>query len=300
MSGGSRFLSPLINWEEKNKSVPFWSNAMKYFVSFFLLIGMFLIPVTATAHTTILIPQIDKNGEKSVKVLHFHPATGSGLMGIRLGVEDTKELKGLESIFLIYEKEEKKLDAVAIPDYYTVRGERRETYTIPVNRESGFLKPGDYVIVVKHKAHWKKYEGLYRQKVAKFCLNYLVGINSWSNRVLKNMPEIIPLVQPDRVSAGTLFRAEAINEEGQRIPHAKINIEYLNYRLRDAVLDTTAAGFIDENIADITIFTDSSGSFSFIPTRAGLWTFTLVDGDSDKLIQGKELAYDSSISILVK
>ncbi len=273
---------------------------MKYFVTLFLFFGMILIPVTAAAHTTTFIPQIDKNGEKSVKVLHFHPVTGSGLMGIRLGVEDTKDLKGLESIFLIHEKEEKKLDAVAIPDYYTVRGERRETYTIPINRESGFFKPGDYVIVVKHKAHWKKYEGLYRQKVAKFCLNYLLGINSWSNRVLKNMPEIIPLVQPDRVSAGTLFRAEAVNEEGQRISHAKINIEYLNYRLGAAKLDTTAAGFIDESIADITVFTDSSGSFSFIPTRAGLWTFTLVDGDNDKLIQGKELAFDSSISILVK
>ena len=271
---------------------------MKYFATLFFIIVLF--PVSATAHTTTLIPHIDKDGQKSVKVLHFHPSTGSSLMGIRLGAEDSKDLKGLDSIFIIHEEEEKKLHTVAIPDYYTVRGEKRETYTIPINKKSGFFKPGDYIIVVKHKAHWKKHEDLYRQKVAKLCLNYLGVISYWPNRVLKNMPEIIPLVQPYNVYAGSLFRAEAVNDEGRRIPHAKIQIEYLNYTLGDTELDTTTAGFIKEDIGDTIIFTDSNGSFSFVPPREGVWTFTLVDGDNNKFIQGKRLEYDSSLSILVK
>ena len=125
-------------------------------------------------------------------------------------------------------------------------------------------------------------------------------ISDWLNRVLKNIPEIIPLVQPYNVYAGSLFRAEAVNDEGKQISHAKIEIEYLNYTVGDTELDTTTAGFIAEDIADTFIFTDSNGSFSFIFPRKGLWTFTIVDGDNNKFIQGKRLEYDSSLSILVK
>jgi uncharacterized GH25 family protein len=270
---------------------------MQYFLNLFIIV---LFPASAIAHTTALIPHINKDGQKTFKVLHFHPATGSDLMGIRLSVEDSKDIKGLDSIFVIHEKEARKLHSAAIPDYYTVRGEKRETYTIPINKKSGFFKPGDYIIVVTHKAHWKKYEGCYRQKVAKFCLNYLGFITNEPNRVLMNMPEIIPLVQPDSVYAGSLFRAEAVNDEGKRIPHAKIQIEYLNYTLGDTELDTTTGAFIKEDIAETVIFTDINGSFSFVPLRKGLWTFTLLDGDDNKFIQGKRLEYDSSISIQVK
>lgn len=271
---------------------------MKYFVILFSIVVLF--PISAIAHTTALIPHINKDGRKTVKVLHFHPFAGANLMGIRLGAEDSKDLKGLDSIFIIHDKEERDLQAVATPDYYTVRGEKRGTYTIPINKKSGFFKPGDYIIVVKHKAHWKKNEDLYRQKVAKLCLNYYGVTSDWPNRVLKHMPEIIPLVQPYSVYAGSLFRAEAVNDEGRQIPHAKIQIEYLNYTPGDTELDTTTAGFIKEDIGDTIIFTDSSGSFSFIPPRKGLWTFTLVDGDNNKFIQGKRLEFDSSLSIVVK
>ena len=274
------------------------SRPMQYFVTLFFIIVLF--PTSAIAHTTTLIPHINKDGQKTVKVLHFHPSTGSGLMGIRLSVEDSKDIKGLDSIFIIHEKKKIKLHDVAIPDFYTVRGEKRGTYTIPINKKSGFFKPGDYIIIVTHKAHWKKHEDLYRQKVAKFCLNYFGVITNWPNRVLRNMPEIIPLVQPYSVYAGSLFRAEAVNDEGKRIPHAKIQIEYLNYTVGDTELDTTTDGFITEDIADTVIFADSNGSFSFIPLRKGLWTFTLVDGDDNKFIQGKRLEYDSSLSVLVK
>jgi len=271
---------------------------MKYLTALFFMVVLF--PISAIAHTTTLIPHVNKDGRKTVKVLHFHPFTGSNLMGIRLGVEDSTYLKGLGSVFIIHDGKEKNLQAVAIPDYYTVRGEKRETYTIPVNKKSGFFKPGDYIIVVKHKPHWKKNEDLYRQIVAKLCLNYYGVTTDWPQRVLKNMPEIIPLVQPYNVHAGSLFRAESINDEGRQIPHAKIRIEYLNYRPGDLELNTSTAGVIKEDIGDTVIFTDSSGSFSFIPPKEGIWTFTLVDGDNNKFIQGKRLEFDSSLSIMVK
>ncbi len=273
---------------------------MKYIISLFLTAALFLLPAAAAAHTMVLIPRVDQNGRKTVKAVFFHPAIGDNIMGIRLGVDDSSKLKGLDEIYMIHEKQKKTLNHTAVPDYYTVRDEKRESYTIRLNKESGFFKPGDYIIVVKHKPHWKKHEGLYREKVAKLCLNYFGVTSDWPDRVLKNMPEIIPLVQPYSVQAGTIFRAEAVNEKGRRIPHAEINIEYLNYPAAETELETSKEGFLEEELADTTVFTDGSGSFSFIPPRKGLWTFTLVNGDSGKLIQGKEVEYDSSLSVLVK
>ncbi|MBW1645004.1 MAG: DUF4198 domain-containing protein [Deltaproteobacteria bacterium] len=273
---------------------------MSKLVSFFLLAGWLLCGPAVWAHTTILIPQAGKNGRQVIKVLHFHPVTGAGLMGIRLGVEDRRDLKGLAAIYLVHEGEEKKLDAIAVPDYYTVRGERRATYSIPVDKKSGFFRPGDYIIVVKHRPHWKENEGLYRQKVAKYYLNLHGLMTDWPRRVLKKMPEIIPLVPPFNVTAGSLFRAEAVNENGRPLPHARINIEYLNYPLGATALAATAAPFLPAELADTIVFTDSAGGFAFVPPRKGLWTLTLVDGDQQQTIGGRELQFDSSLSIMVK
>lgn len=268
-----------------------------HLVTLFSLIVLF--PAYTGAHTTTLIPHIDQDGHRSLKVLHFHPASGSGLKGIRLGVEDTKNIKGLNSIFVIHNGQKRQLDDIAIPDSYTVRGENRESYTIPIDKKSGFFNPGDYIVVVQHQPHWKKNEGIYRQKVTKFCLNQFNLVTDWHKRVLRNMPEVIPLVQPYSLYAGSIFRAEVVNDEGNFIPHAKIQIEYLNYPMGDRELNTTT-GFISDDIADTFIFTDNHGGFSFIPPREGLWTFTLVDGDNNKFLQGKKLEYDSSLSILVQ
>ena len=255
----------------------------------------------ADAHTTVLFPLTDKNGRKIVKVIHFHPATGSGLMGIRLGIDDSPKLKGLEEIFLIHRHKKQDLSSQAIPDYYTVRGEKRETYSIPVNRQSGFFKPGDYILVVVHKVHWKKSEGLYRQKVAKLCLNFSGVVTDWPQRVLRGMPEIIPLVQPYSVHAGTLFRAEAVDDEGRPLAHARVEIEYFNYPMGDRELVTTGGSArLDSELAESVVFTSGDGSFSFIPPKKGLWTFTLVDGDDNRLFQGKRFEFDSSLSLLVK
>jgi uncharacterized GH25 family protein len=107
----------------------------------------------------------------------------------------------------------------------------------------------------------------------------------WPIRVLDGMPELIPQVQSRNDYAGTLFRDESGNEAGRRIPHAKINIEYLNYRSGKTELGTTTAGFVKEDIDENIIFADGSGSFSFISPRKGFWTFTLMDGDNRKAIR---------------
>ncbi len=260
--------------------------------------SVLMFPVYSRAHTTALIPKVSKDHGKTIKVIHFSPADGSNIMGIRLGAEDTRKLKGLDSIFVVHKGKVQNLDEKVVPDYYTVRGEKRETYTIPINRANSFSRAGDYVVVVKHPPHWKQQLGFYKQKITKSFINIGGLLTDWPNRVLENEPEIIPLVAPHTIHAGALFRAEAVNDRGKKIPNAKIFVEYLNYALGDNALETNPH-IANEQFAQSTVFADSNGVFAFIPSRAGVWTLTLVDGDADRMVNGKKLSYDSSLSLSV-
>ncbi len=266
---------------------------------FLMIAAALFIPNCVTAHTTAHIPHAMEDGSNSVKVIHFNPYAGANIIGIRLGVKDTTSLKGLDSIFVIHKGKKRDLNEIAIPDFYTVKDVKRGTYSIPINKKNGFAKAGDYIIVVKHSPHWKEQLGYYKQKLTKSFINYGGFITDWPKRVLDNEPEIIPLTPPYAVYTGTLFRAEAVNDKGKSIPHAEILIEYLNYTMGSTALDTSSPLLINEYLGNITIFADSNGTFSFIPAKEGVWTFTLVDGDDNKTIDGKVLSYDSSVSIMV-
>ncbi len=268
--------------------------------TFLMFVAALFIPDCLMAHTTTLIPHAMEDGSNSVKIVHFNPYAGANIMGIRLGEQDTESLKGLDSIFVIHKGKKRDFKEIVIPDFYTVRDVKRETYSIPINRENGFAKAGDYIIVVKHLPHWKKQLGYYKQKLTKSFINYGGFITDWPKRVLDNEPEIIPLTPPYGVYSGTLFRAEAVNDKGEKIPHAEILIEYLNYTMGSTALDTDNPFLVNEYLGNITIFADSNGTFSFIPPNEGVWTFTLVDGDDNKTIDGKVLSYDSSVSIMVQ
>lgn len=265
-----------------------------------VVVLMFLFPVGVAAHTTTLIPLTDKNGSRVIRVVHFNPHAGAQIMGVRLGVKDSKTLKGLASIYAIHNGKKVDLHKILVPDYFTVRDGKAEAYTLPVGRRHGFARAGDYVIVVAHLPHWKKDFDHYKQKIAKVFINNGGMISDWPNRLLDKAPEIVPLVPPCAVFPGTLFRAEAVNDTGAKIPHAQISVEFLNYKTS---LDGIVPGdpiLAQSDRGKLIIFTDSSGTFSFIPPIAGVWTFTLVDGDADRTLNGKELSYDSSVSILVK
>jgi len=267
--------------------------------SLLILALVFWAPAWGLAHTTTLIPHCLEKGIDSIKVIHFNPSFGDDIMGIRLGVKDSPVLKGLEEIYVIHKGEKQSLNEAVTADFCTVRELTRETYSIPISRKNGFFRAGDYIIVVQHAPHWKKQLDYYQMKIGKSFINYGGLITDWPHKVLDNMPEIIPLVPPFQVYPGTLFQAEAVNEKGERIPHAKILIEYLNYPLAGSALDTAIPLLANRQLVNTSIFADAGGTFSFIPPREGVWTFTLMDGDDGQNFNGKKVRYDSSISILV-
>ncbi len=259
---------------------------------------MFFSPVLSTyAHTTVLFPD-NLEGDKGIMIVHFHPYEGNGLMGIKLHVSDADELKGIESIYSIHEGKQIDCSAHALPVFFKVRNKIRQGYFVPIRVLGG--QSGDHVLVVRHLPHWKKNLGIYIQKVSKYYLNNGGRLTDWPHRLLTGAPELIPLVPPYAVYTHTIFRAETMDDQGKYIPHAKIHVEFLNYEIKNLELIENNPILSLRDLGDTVIFTDSKGIFSFIPPFAGIWTFTLVNGDNNLKINNKELSFDSSISIKVK
>lgn len=251
------------------------------------------------AHTTVIFPDTGKNGLHNLMVVHFMPWPGENIMGIRLHVKDTPAVKGLESMTMIHDGKRTDMSSLAVPAEYTVKKGKGACYRIPLSRKL-ISRAGDYVFIVKHIPHWKKYLGFYICKVSKFYINRGGLVTDWPNRLLEDAPEIIPLSPPSSVYEGTLFRAYVVDDTGKSIAHARIHAEFLNYKTGESSLDITAPTLSHRDMGDAVLFSDSSGAFSFVPPVEGVWTFTLVDGDSGMMINGKKLRYDSSISIAVK
>ncbi len=266
---------------------------------FAAIIIMLLATAYASAHTTVIFPHTTENGARNLMVAHFLPWYGDNIKGIRFNKKDTVDVKGIESISLIHNGEERDISGLAVPGFLEVRHGRGECYAVPLKRKI-IPRAGDYIFVVKHAPHWKGHKDIYVGKISKFFINNAGLITDWPHRVLKEAPEIIPLSAPDSVYAGTLFRAEAVDDKGEHIPHGKIHVEFLNYKINDRGIADSGPLLENKKAGDTFLFTDGSGAFSFVPPREGVWTFTLVDGGRDIKINGKKLQYDSSISLQVK
>ncbi len=264
-----------------------------------IVLTMVLLPVVALAHTTVIFPQAGTNGIRNLMVVHFMPWPGENIMGIRLHARDTSTVKGLESMTVIHDGREQDISNLAVPHRYTVRNGTGECYKIPLSRKM-ISRAGDYIFVVRHMAHWKKKLGFYICKISKFYINRGGLVTDWPNRVLKGSPEIIPLSSPAGVYEGTVFRAYAVDDRGQSIPHARIHVEFLNYKTGEKGIDAANRILSQRAMGDVILFSDTDGAFSFVPPVAGIWTFTLVDGDHDMKIDGEKVQYDSSVSIAVK
>jgi uncharacterized GH25 family protein len=263
------------------------------------LIAVLLLPLVAAAHTTVIFPETGKNGKVNLRVVHFMPWRGDSIMGIRLHQNDTATVKGLESISMIHDGIETDISDIARPAMCTVKDGKRECYEIPLSRNM-ISRAGDYIFVVEHILHWKKHLGYYIKKISKFFINQGGLVTDWPNRVLKDAPEIIPLSPPGSVYTGTLFRAQVVDDKGELIPHARIHVEFFNYEMCEGGISAAAPILRNRDMGDLVLFSDNSGAFSFVPPKEGIWTFTLVDGDHNVMIDGKKLQYDSSVSIAVK
>ena len=253
--------------------------------------------LAVVAHTTIQTSET-ASGKATVKIMHFHPTNGGGLMGLKLGGEDTKDVKIINNVYYIHKGDKFNLKkSVSSFSLKNSEGSAPEL-SVQLDKNNGFRRGGDYIVVSKHIPHLK--EGKYYiQLVTKSFLNRGGFLTDWPNRVLDSMPEIIPLVNPNKVYEGDIFRGYIVNDNGEPISHGELHIEFLNYEIYNDSIGSEPK-FENKNFVERVIFSNNDGSFSFIPNKKGVWSITLLDGDKNRSIGGENLIFNSLITLEVK
>ena len=261
-----------------------------------LFLLLLTLVLSINAHTTIHATTQKSNGIE-VRIMHLYPPQGNRLMGLAIDSLDTPTIKGVEKVSLIHRG--KTTNVTPAVHTFSLSNDSTSSLALVVSLyEHHELKgAGDFIVVSQHIPHLKP-TGIYIQLVTKSFYNKNGFLTDWPNRVLVDMPEIIPLTNPTAFFKGDIFRAYAVDEKGEPIAHKKISIEFLNRSLTDSTLGATP--LIPQEQATTIVYTDSNGVFSFIPRAKGLWSFTLVDGDSGIIINNKELHFNSLLTLEVQ
>ncbi|MEE8093895.1 MAG: DUF4198 domain-containing protein [Gammaproteobacteria bacterium] len=153
---------------------------------------------------------------------------------------------------------------------------------------------GDYTYVLRPAPYYEEPEDKYIQQITKTVINVGGLPGSWDEPL--GLPvEIVPLDKPYANWEGGVFRAVVL-ANGKPVPHAEIEIEYLNHepqidqRRFDPEGRVTApqASFIN-----LSIRANAQGEVTIGLPKAGWWGICALDLDDDLQYNGKELSLDA-------
>lgn len=240
------------------------------------LIASGLLAAPASAHFQEILPSADVLPEGGAVVLDLvftHPMDRGPTMEMakpsRVGVT-----RGGETIDLTGTITERKFDG---------KSAWQVTYNL--------AEPGAAVFFVEPQPYWEPAEGKFIVHYAKVVVDSYASGEGWDAMV--GLPvEIEPLVRPTGLWTGNIFRG-IVRKNGQPVPFAEIEVEYVN--------DGSVAAPNDAFVTQV-IKADASGTFSYAIPRAGWWGFAaLVEGDQPmKSPEGKDAPVELGGLIWVK
>lgn len=259
------------------------------------------IVASVSAHFEVLYtPEVEVNS-KTVNITNYfsHPYDGNPLMESGRS-KDGKTLPPLE-VFMVYKGKKIDLSKDAKPVQYKTDESKGTGYDFTLSKDNGFRGAGDYAVFMVPSPYWEPAEDLYIQQITKIFINKGgFGTGDWSKKLTDNYTEIIPLVNPYYVISGGIFRAKVLDNSGNPVEGATVEIEYLN---SDVDMANHTIGKADKISNDkhgtAFVVTDVNGIFSFIPPKDGMWGFAALSAGSDKKFNGNELEQDPVIWIKV-
>ncbi len=223
-----------------------------------LLAIVLLLPAVllCMSHFQVLVPDRaivtrDGGGAISLDIRFTHPMAGGPLMHMdtprRFGVLHAGETTDLLS---------------------TLQAEQEDDCT-RYSASYELKAPGDHVFFLEPAPYWEPAEGKMITHYTKVVVNGFGLEEGWDELV--GLPvEIEPLVRPYGIWTGNCFRGIVRGPDGEPVPFAEIEVEYLN---ADDV--EIPAGPFETQV----IKADGAGVFSYALPRAGWWSFAaLVDG----------------------
>jgi len=239
-----------------------------------------LLPLAAQAHFVLPYAdqtQIERPGDVPLAVVFWHPFENGHVMDM-----DTPE-----AFYMIHNGE--KTDLADRLEAASFKGAENEgaayRASLPVKRS------GDYVLVTEPVPYYEQSEDIYIQQLTKVVFNRNELPTDWMNPV-GLATEIVPLVKPYNVVAGSSFTGQVLRE-GEPAAGVEIEIEYVA-----AVPDIEGFSTTEPTVGTmpgggIVAISDENGYFTFGVPKAGWWGFAALGSGPVTEHDGKELSQDA-------
>ena len=153
---------------------------------------------------------------------------------------------------------------------------------------------GDYSFVLTPEPYYEAEEDKYIQQITKTVINVGGVPGAWDQPMGLDV-EIVPLDKPYANWVGGIFRAVVL-ADGKPVPHAEIEIEYLNH---DPMLDKASfdpVGKVDppqDSFVTMSIRANAQGEVMIGLPKAGWWGICALDLDDGQLYKDKDLSVDA-------
>ena len=160
---------------------------------------------------------------------------------------------------------------------------------------------GDYVFVLEAAPYYESNEDKYIQQFTRTLVNVAGVPGNWAEPM--GLPaEILPLNKPYANWVGGVFRGVVL-ADGEPVPNAEIEIEYLNHELDTDALQFAQEPYVElpqDSYGTMTIFANERGEFTIGLPRAGWWGICALAVGADTEHEGKELSQDAVLWLQVK
>jgi cobalt/nickel transport protein len=153
---------------------------------------------------------------------------------------------------------------------------------------------GDYTYVLRPAPYYESGEDKYIQQITKTMIN-VGGIPGAWDEPLGLPVEIVPLDKPYANWVGGVFRAVVL-ANGEPVPHAEVEIEYLNHEPDLEARRFTPAGRVtapQDSFKTLSIRADANGQVIIGLPAAGWWGICALDLDDGLSHAGKDLSLDA-------
>ncbi len=260
----------------------------------------FLVLVTsfASAHFLMIYTpdSVVEGSEVPFTIVFTHPFNAGHTMNI--GENEAGEVKGFEEFFSVHKGKKTDVTAALEEITFTSLENSGTAFELTLKKDNGYRGGGDWAMVGVPAPYYEGSEDIYIQQITKFLINKGDIATDWDARVAEGYPEILPFVKPYAVWVGGVFRGMVVDCDGNPVPEAEIEVEYINYDVDMAGKKFTGSPKIEkEGHGAAVIIADDQGNFSFVPPKAGYWGFAALGAGGEKTFDGKELSQDAVLWI---
>ncbi len=264
----------------------------------FFMAGLFVLLMCTTAHAhfqMLYTPQsaLERGGEMTLKLVFTHPFDGDHIM----------DMKPVQEFYVVSQRGETealKTDLKKHLSEITWTGLENSGRAFEAKLPASVVRSlGDYVFVLVPAPYYEAADEGYIQQFTKMIVNVGGVPGNW-HEPLGLPTEIVPLDKPYANWTGGIFRG-VVMAGGEPVPHAELEIEYLNYTPdmgKNAFTGNPAIKAPHPAFETMGIRANDRGEFAIGLPKAGWWGIAVPDAVETEH-NGKDMVQEAVLWIQV-